>query len=248
MSNVVIGTEGMKLYDWQIYVHRNPSIICNFDVNYNEQYNIYRNWSFNNKSELCKCVNHKCHFDCLNRLCTHWKSKPEKNWDKSNDEGCKYAELIDIIVLNRRKKVGLNELKFFLTNNIEIIKWLDWRHLNSIVQSYNQYSKNNDELAICAIIDTFHMYQKFENHFSGGNVRGCATSLYNFRSGEWFCAKIKTMMKVIEKDDILHRIFCAINAWNVLYNTSLLNKIVINIKNQRYKREKNNIRFLFNHY
>jgi hypothetical protein len=237
MDYIII--DGSKIEGWQMKLHSKPELLNLKKFRIDE--------NFTEKSSFCTCENHKTHFDCLDRLRTHWKSKPEKRYDNSIDSGCKFAEFMDIIVLNRRKSKSLQDLKNFLNENIEILRWLDWRHLHCIVQSFNDLSRDTEELAICAVIDSFHMFQKFGNYFSG-NEKGVACSGYRFRGGEFFRKKICYIINILSKNELLFKVFCAANAWNVLYENTVMHKVAVRLAHQRRQGEWNSYKQLFINY
>jgi len=224
-------SEGLKMDRDQILLHSRPDIIGEgvFSLG-NHQLEL-------TKTNLCICDHHKSHKDCLERLCTHWKSKLDNKHDKSLDNGCKFATFMDIIIGNRRGYHSLDELKDFLLNNIEILKWLDWRHLNCIVQSYNKLSKDENELHIVAVLNSFHFFQKFGNYFTG-TVRSNHCSSYSFRGGEFLSAVLPSIIRIVSKDDLLYRVFCSINAWNIISSDSIMHKVAIRISKQRTGRQR----------
>lgn len=243
MNDVFLNAEGMILYNWQIELHKNPEMITNGNL-YCKNVEIPIK-----KTEFCNNCNHKTHQDCMNRLFTHWKSKPEKKCyvNESEENGCKYAEFMDIIVKNRRKIGTLDELKIFLNKNKDIIKYLDSRHLHCIITTYMELTKDDREKMICATITSFHFYQKFSNFFEGQN-KISAGSGYRIRGGEFFRKQIPYILDVVRRDDILHRIFCSMNAWNVIYPNTILNKIAnILIKNKQI-REWRAFKLMFDYY
>jgi hypothetical protein len=233
-----IEIDGIKLEEWHICLHAHPEMLNEKKFYFHETIT---------KTNLCTCENHKTHYDCLDRLRTHWKSKPEKKYDKSLDSGCKFAMFMEIIVGNRRKTMKLNHLKNFLNENIEILRWLDWRHLHCIVQSYNELSNDPQELAICALIDSFHMFQKFGNYFCG-DIKGNACSLYRFHGGEYFRKKTKYILNIVAKDTLLFKVFCSANAWNVIFEETIMHKIAVKLANDKREGEWKNYKNLFIHY
>ena len=241
-NEIFIDAEGMELYNWQIILHNKPELICKGQLNI-ESCNQMK------KTELCCNPFHKTHQDCMHRLFTHWKSKPEKQYAVNKDEetGCKFAEFMNIIVKNRRKTGTLEELKIFLNENIEIIKYLDSRHLHCIITSFMNLSTDDNEQAICAAITSFHFYQKFTNFFEGNNEIKVGTG-YMFKGGEFFRKQLPYIINVIKKNDLLHRIFCSVNAWNVIYPNTVLNKIAKILIKQKQFREWRAFKLLFDYY